>query len=107
MRLFPLRPTAALCLASLILASCGAHSGRAADPIPPAAPLACDPRMTADVKPEPPVQGSIVQPVTAEQRAATGEFLDGEARAREWGREGWERAAVGKGWCARQAAAAQ
>lgn len=92
----------------MILASCNAHSGRGGDaggPIPPPAPVACDPRLTAPIKPEPPVQGSIVQPVTAEQRAATEAFLTGEAAARDWGREGWDRAAVARDGCARQAAA--
>lgn len=77
-----------------------------AEPIPPVAPVACDPRLTAPVKPEPPVAGSIVQPVTPQERAATGAFLTGEATAREWGREGWDRAALAATWCARRRAAA-
>jgi hypothetical protein len=94
------RKLVALFAALPILASCATRS--APQPAPAAdtpAPPACDPRMTAQLKDEPPVRGSIVQPETSEERWLTGEFLTGEAEARDWGRQGWARAAIAKTWC--------
>ena len=36
----------------------------------------------------------MVAPVTDEERAALAAFLGGEAAARDWGRQGWARAAL-------------
>lgn len=84
--------------ASCLLSACATLSPRAID-APRPAPQACDPLLTAEAPPEPPVQGSIVQPATDEERAATALFLEGEARARDWGREGWARAGVARRRC--------
>ena len=67
--------------------------------VPDVEPLRPDPRLCADLKPEPPVQGGIVQPATPEEREATAAFLTGEAAARDWGRQGWERARIAKLSC--------
>lgn len=61
--------------------------------------MACDPRLTAELKAEPPVRGAIVQPATEAERFDTAAFLEGEAEAREWGREGWARAKAGHDFC--------
>lgn len=45
------------------------------------------------------MQGGIVQPATDEERAATEAFLNGEAAARDWGRQGWARATLAKTLC--------
>jgi len=60
---------------------------------------AADPRLCVPLKPEPPVRGSIVQPVTAEEAAATRDYLNSAAQARAWGREGWTRAGVAAEGC--------
>ena len=86
--------TIALCAALSTLAACATPSSPA-DP----KPLAIDPRLCAEVKQEPPVQGGIVQPATAAEREATSAFLTGEASAREWGREGWARATLARTLC--------
>jgi hypothetical protein len=80
---------AALSVASLALASCQTLSPPA--DVPPAAP---DPRLCQPLKPEPPVQGGLVAPVTDQERADLAAFLTGEATARDWGRQGWMRAAI-------------
>ena len=89
----------ALCAASLILTSCGARSSHPVDPVARPAPVAPDARLCAALKPEPATDGAIVQPVTPEEREATRRFLMAEAAARDWGREGWERAAIGRRTC--------
>jgi len=81
---------AALSVASLALASCQTLSPPA--DVPP--PLAPDPRLCQPVKDEPPVQGGLVAPVTDQERADLAAFLTGEAAARDWGRQGWMRAAI-------------
>jgi len=63
-------------------------------PVEQPAPPKPDPRLCAALKPEPPARGGIVAPATPEEKAATAEFLTGEAEARAWGREGWARAAL-------------
>ena len=83
----------ALCALSLALTACATPSS-----LQPA-PIAPDPRLCAPLKPEPPVQGGIVQPATDEERAATEAFLNGEAAARDWGRQGWARATLAKTLC--------
>lgn len=62
--------------------------------------------MTVPAAPEPPVRGSIVQPVTPEEIAATSDHLNSDADARAWGRELAVQAGVGAHWCAAQAAEA-
>ena len=79
---------------SSLLATCATLS----NPAQPA-PLAVDPRLCADVKPEPAVEGSIVAPVTDEERTAVEAHLTSDARSRDWGREGWARAALAKALC--------
>lgn len=83
-----------LSAASLILASCGGRSSLPTEPIVQPAAKSIDARLCAPLKPEPPVEGSIVQPVTAAEADATRDHLASDAEARAWGREGWERAAV-------------
>lgn len=78
---------AVLIATSLTLASCAKPSGPEAGPIEPPAPPAPDPRLCAPVPPEPPVEGSIIAPATAEEAEAVRRFLNGEAVARAWGRD--------------------
>jgi len=85
---------AALSVASLALASCQTLSPPA--DVPPAAP---DPRLCQPLKDEPPVQGGLVAPVTDQERADLAAFLTGEAAARDWGRQGWMRAAIARDGC--------
>lgn len=82
---------AALCVA---LTGCATRSNPA-----DVAPVSVDPRLCAKLKPEPPVQGGIVEPATDEERVATEQFLTGEAAARQWGRDGWSRAALAARMC--------
>jgi len=60
---------------------------------------AVDPRLCADLKPEPDVMGGLVAPVTDQERADLAAFLTGEAAARDWGRQGWDRAAIARRLC--------
>lgn len=83
----------------MILASCATRSDRPVEPIVQPKPQAADARLCAPLKAEPPVLGSIVQPVTAAEAEASRQFLTGEAEARAWGREGWARAGVAAGLC--------
>ena len=83
----------------MILASCGGRSSLPTEPIIPPAAKAIDPRLCAPLKPEPPVEGSIVQPVTPAEADATRDHLASDAEARAWGREGWARAAVASEGC--------
>ncbi len=83
----------------MILASCGGRSSLPTEPIVPPAAQALDPRLCAPLKPEPPVEGSIVQPVTPAEADATRDHLTSDAEARAWGREGWARAAVAAERC--------
>jgi hypothetical protein len=80
----------ALC-ASVFLTACSTTRSAPAD-VP--TPLAPDPRLCQPLKPEPPVQGGLVAPVTDQERADLAAFLNGEAAARDWGRQGWARAAI-------------
>jgi len=84
---------------SSLLLGCATHSKPG--PVREPAPKAVDPRVCARIEPEPPVQGGIVQPATAAERAETEAFLNGEAEARAWGRRGWERVGLAKGACER------
>lgn len=90
---------AVLLAASLILASCATRSDRPVEPVVQPKPQAVDARLCAPLKAEPPVMGSIVQPVTPEEAEAARQFLTAEAEARAWGREGWARAAVAAEGC--------
>ena len=83
-----IRMAALLALASLLTA-CVTPSSPVE--VPPAAP---DPRLCQPIKPEPDVHGAIVAPVTDQERADLAAFLTGEAAARDWGRQGWMRAAI-------------
>ena len=95
-----MRP-AVLFAASLILASCATRSALPAEPIARPEPEAVDARLCAPLKSEPPVVGSIVQPVTVEESEAARQFLTGEAEGRAGGREGWARAEVAASGCRR------
>lgn len=90
---------AVLCVSALILASCATPSLPDPGPIEQPAAEACDPRLTAPIEVEPPVVGTIVQPVTPDEVDGTRTFLNGEAEARSWGRRGWDRAAVAQASC--------
>lgn len=87
--------SAVLCALALTLASCKTPSGLA--DVPP--PLAPDPRLCQPIKPEPPVQGGLVAPVTDQERSDLAAFLTGEAAARDWGRQGWDRARIARLTC--------
>ena len=93
-----MRTIALFALLSL-LSACATPSRQPMHPVEGPAPIAPDPRLCVPAKPEPPVQGSIVQPATDEERAATGAFLTGEAAARDWGREGWGLAEIARKGC--------
>lgn len=82
-----------------ILACCATPSGPASKPPPAIEPKAVDPRLCADLKGEPPVQGALVAPATEAERVELQQFLEGEATARDWGREGWQRAALARRLC--------
>ena len=79
----------ALCALASLLTACVTPSSPAEVPL--AAP---DPRLCQPIKPEPDVHGAIVAPVTDQERADLAAFLTGEAAARDWGRQGWMRAAI-------------
>lgn len=89
----------ALIAVSLILTSCGGRSNLPDEPIAQPAPAAVDPRLCAPLKPEPPTRGSVIEPVTLEEAAAVGDHLTSDAEAREWAREGWDRAAIARLAC--------
>ncbi|MCZ4109521.1 hypothetical protein O3U67_15635 [Brevundimonas diminuta] len=91
--------TVALFAASLILTSCGARSSLPVETVAPVAPAAVDPRLCAPLEAEPPVAGTIVAPVTADEADAVRDHLTSDAEARSWGRRGWERAAVAARRC--------
>lgn len=93
-----IRP-AALCVSLSILGACAKPSSLPVEPIAQPAPVAADPRLCAPLEAEPPVAGTIVVPVTAEEREATREHLTSDADARSWGRRGWERASVAGQTC--------
>ena len=59
-------------------------------------PIATDPRLCADLKPEPQIQGSLVEPVTPEEKEVTRLLLNSVSEVIAWGRQGWSRAAVAK-----------
>jgi hypothetical protein len=61
--------------------------------------MAPDPRLCQPIKPEPPVQGGLVAPVTDQEQADLAAFLTGEAAARDWGRQGWDRARIARLTC--------
>lgn len=61
--------------------------------------MAVDPGLCADLKSEPPVKGGLVAPATEAEGAELEAFLTGEAAARDWGREGWQRAALARKLC--------
>ncbi len=61
---------------------------------PPVPQPTTDPRLCQPIKAEPDVRGALVAPVTEQERADLAAFLTGEAAARDWGRQGWMRAAV-------------
>jgi hypothetical protein len=88
---------AALFVISLILTSCAKPSG----PIDTPDPVALDPRLCVEALPEPSIKGSVVQPVTEEEREATASFLTSVAAHRDWGRRGWELLGVARSACAR------
>lgn len=83
----------------MILACCATPSGPAAKSPPAVEPMAVDPRLCADLKAEPAVQGALVAPATEAERGELDAFLTGEAAARDWGREGWLRAALARRLC--------
>ena len=88
--------TAVLLAAWCLLSACATRSHPAELQTRTAA---CDPRLISPIEPEPPELGSIVQPATEQERAAVAAFLSGEAQARDWGREGWARAAIARDSC--------
>lgn len=90
--------TSVLCASLLILAACAKPS-----PLPPPVidPVRPDPRLCAQIEPEPPVAGSIIAPVTEAEREAVRDHLTSDAEARAWGRRGWERVAIARGACPR------
>ena len=90
---------AVLIAASCLLSGCVTRSPSVPEP-PQSAALAYDPRLLVDIPAEPSIRGGLIQPATAEERAALEAFLTGEAEARAWGREGWARAELARKACA-------
>lgn len=84
----------ALSASVFLTACCTTPSGPAEVPKP-----TLDPRLCQPIKAEPPVQGGLVAPVTDQERADLAAFLTGEAAARDWGRQGWDRAAIARAGC--------
>lgn len=64
-------------------------------------PIAVDPRLCSDLKPEPKIQGSIIEPSTPEEKEAVRPFLTSVAEILDWGRQGWAKAAIAKKACER------
>lgn len=62
-------------------------------------PYGPDPRVCVPILPEPPPEGSIVIPVTAEERVAVRDHLTSDAASREWGRSGWSIVAIAQRGC--------
>lgn len=59
--------------------------------------MAPDPRICgAAIQPEPDVDGALVAPATDAEREGMRAFLTAEARARDWGRQGWALAALAR-----------
>ena len=87
---------AVLCVSSFLLAACpGRYSHQPGSAAPPAPnPIVCLP-----AKPEPEIRGSIVAPVTAEEREATGLFLSSVAALADWGRQMAVRAEAARQAC--------
>ena len=85
----------ALFASGFLLTACVTPSSPPIDPPKPA----IDPRLCADLKPEPDVLGAVVAPVTDQERADLAAFLGGEAAARDWGRQGWDRARIARMAC--------
>jgi hypothetical protein len=81
----------------LFLTACATRpSDTPPSPVDRPAPKGADPAICADLKPEPAPAGSILQSETPDEASAVGAFLTGEAAARDWGRQGWARAATAK-----------
>lgn len=99
--------TIVLCAALSMLEACATRSSDLPAPssTEPAAPIACDPRMTVTPAPRPdlPAGASIVQPVTPDERAATQAFLTGVAAIIDWGSVNAVQAEAGRAWCAARA----
>ena len=53
--------------------------------------------IVAEAEPEP--RGTVIAPVTPEEKFIVGEHLDSDSEARQWGREGWARADDARAWC--------
>ena len=92
--------TAVLSASLLILTSCATRS-LPVDPIERPEPAAPDPRLCAPLEDAPAVVGSIVAPVTEEEREAVRSHLQSDAAARAWGERGWERAGIARAACPR------
>ena len=83
----------ALCVLASLLTACVTPSS------PPVPQPTTDPRLCQPIKAEPDVRGALVAPVTDQERADLAAFLTGEAAARDWGRQGWDRAAIARAGC--------
>lgn len=84
---------AAVLAASLsLLTSCATRS--LPPPVKEPSPVAADPRLCVPLEKAPAVVGSIVAPVTAEEREAVRQHLTSDAEVAAWGRRGWDRAAI-------------
>lgn len=85
---------AALSAALLILTACAPRLPE----IEPG-PVSIDPQVCVPIPPEPEPAGSIVAPVTPEERSATRDHLSSDVKARAWGRDGWAIVAIAQKDC--------
>lgn len=86
-----------------MLASCTTLSNpprKQAPPVDAAKPAdPCPPSLTADLVPEPDPAGDLIKAASDAERAQVQSFLDSDAEARAWGRQGWDRAKTAKETC--------
>ena len=62
-------------------------------------PVSIDPQVCVPIPAEPVPAGSIVSPVTKEERDATRDHLTSDVEARAWGRSGWAIVAIAQRAC--------
>ena len=84
--------TFALAVSLCLLTSCATPS--IPPPIEEPAALGVDPRLCVPLEKAPAVVGSIVAPVTEEEREAVRQHLTSDAERSAWGQRGWDRAAI-------------
>lgn len=62
-------------------------------------PVGPDPQVCRPIPKEPEPAGTVVSPVTEEERNATRDHLSSDVASRQWGREGWAIVAIAQRAC--------